>query len=183
MSQIKEDKLGIKVDFFDIPIDTDIIFSNHKKIYKKRIEKRQKKMLQKISFIKQFLKEDEKIFLVTTGFSPMSVMEQLLTGLLIFFLKRSLFVFTNKRIFHIPTKYNYSYRHSIAQILYEDCRNIKMKGSSLVIKYKNDKKEKFYYIARKERKKIKYLIKISYQKADKTGKDLESTFALVAQKS
>ena len=146
-------------NLFGLPVERDILFSNHKGTYKKGIEKRQTKFIEKISFIKPFLKEGEKIILVTTGCSPMTVLEQLLTGWIVFYLKRSLLVFTNMRIFHIPTKMNYSYRNSIAQILYGDCHTIALKGRTLVIEYKNGKKEKFYYTAWRERKKIKALLK------------------------
>ena len=159
MSEILKNQKGVEQNVLGLPVDRDIIFSNHKGIYKKGVEKRQTKLFQKISFIKPFLKEGERIILVTTGCSPISILEQFLTGLIVFYLKRSLFIFTSKRIFHIPTKTNYSYRNSIAQILYADCQPIEMKGRTLVVKYKNGKKEKFYYIARKERKKIKALLK------------------------
>ncbi len=142
-----------------LAINPDILFSNHKNTYKPKIEKRQTKLIKKLPFLKPFLKEDEKIICVTTGYSPMSFLEQWLMGLWIFYLKRCLFVFTNKRVLHIPTKMNYSYRNSISQILYVDCQSIAMKGSTLVAKYKNNIKEKFYYIDRKERKKIKFLLK------------------------
>ncbi|MCK9274953.1 MAG: hypothetical protein M0P57_07675 [Syntrophales bacterium] len=141
-----------------LPLESDILFSNHKNVYKKGIEKRQKKFIQQISFLKPFLKEDEKIFLITTGCSPMSFLEQFLMGWIVYYLKRSLFIFTNRRIFHIPSTFNYKYRNSIAQILYSDCRNIEIKGRSLNIKYKKGKKEKFFYIARKEKKKVKTLL-------------------------
>jgi len=144
---------------FGLPIDPDIIFSNHKHIHNRRVEKRQTKFIAKLSFLKSFLKEDEKILCVTTGHSPMSFFEQWIKGLWIFYIKRSLFVFTNKRVLHIPTKMNYSYRNSISQILYADCKSIVIKGHTLAAKYKNNIKEKFYYIDRKERKKIKYLLK------------------------
>ena len=111
-----------------------------------------------ISFIAPFLVEDEQILMVTTGCSPVSFFEQMMTGWIVFYLKRSLFVFTNMRIFHIPTKTNYSYRNSITQILYDDCLKIDQKGSVLVVKYKSGKKEKFIHIARKERKRIKALL-------------------------
>ncbi|MBW2005715.1 MAG: hypothetical protein JRI72_14165 [Deltaproteobacteria bacterium] len=145
-------------DSLDLPLDREILFSNHKGIYKKRIEKRHTKLLKNVAFLKNFLKEDEKILLITTGCSPTSILEQLLTGWIFIYLKRSLFIFTNKRIFHIPTKRNYSYRHSIAHILYPDCDSIQLKGNRLVVGYKNGKKEKFIYIARNERNKIKTLI-------------------------
>lgn len=146
-------------NLFGLPVERDILFSNHKSTYKKGIEKQQTKFIEKISFIKPFLKESEKIILVTTGCSPMTVLEQLLTGWIVFYIKRSMLVFTSKRIFHIPTKMNYSYRNSIAQILHGDCHTIALKGRTLVTEYKNGKKEKFYYIAWRERKKIKALLK------------------------
>ena len=147
----QEDSLGL-------PLDREILFSNHKGNYKKRIEKRQTKLLENVAFLKNFLKEDEKILLITTGCSPTPILEQLLTGWIFIYLKRSLFIFTNKRLFHIPTKRNYSYRYSIAHILYPDCDSIQLKGNRLVVGYKNGKKEKFLYIARKEKKKIKALL-------------------------
>lgn len=145
-------------DFFGIPVERDILFLNHKNTYKKRIEKRQTKLIEKLAFIKPFLKEGEKIVLVTSGCSPVSILEQLVTGWIVFYLKQALFVFTNKRIFHVPTKANYSYRNSIAHILYADCRSIVMKGRTLVVTYKNGKQEKFFYVAGRERKKIKTLL-------------------------
>jgi len=145
-------------DLFGLPVDTAVLFSNHKNIYKRRVEKRQRKLLGKIFFIHPFIHEGEKILHVTTGCSPASFIEQFLTGLIVFALKRSLFVFTNKRIFHIPTKPNFSYRNSIAQILYGDCQRIAIKGRTLLIEYKNGQKEKFLFIADKERKKIKVML-------------------------
>jgi hypothetical protein len=41
---------------FGLPVDREILFSNHKKVYKKRIEKRQRKLIIKLSFLKPFLK-------------------------------------------------------------------------------------------------------------------------------
>jgi hypothetical protein len=159
MSEILPHREGARENVLGLPVDRKIMFSNDKGTYKQGIEKRQRKLLQKISFLKSFLKEEEKILLVTTGCSPMSMIEQFLTGWIVFYLKRSLLVFTNKRIFHIPTKFNYSYRNSIAHVPYTGCERIAMKGRSLVVQYKSGKKENFYYMAGKEKKKIKALLK------------------------
>jgi hypothetical protein len=151
-------------NFFALPLDREIIFSDYNNVYKKRVEKRQTKLVKKIPILKNFLQDDEKILLMTTGCSPISIVEQLLTGWIFIYLKRSLFVFTNKRIFHIPTKKDFSYRNSIAEIVYADCKSIQIKGRKLVIEYKSEKKEKFLYIAGKEKKKIKSLLSnISYE--------------------
>ncbi len=138
-------------------IDREVIFTDYENNYKKSVEKRQLKLLEKIIFIKKFLAEGEKIQLVTTAISPITVLEQFLTGLILFHIKRCLLVFTNKRIFHIPTKTDYSYRYSVADVFYEDCKLIKIKGSTLVIHYKNGSIEKFYYLNRRERKKLKQI--------------------------
>ena len=39
---------------FGLPIDREILFSNHKDVYKKRVEKRQRKLIVKTSFLKPF---------------------------------------------------------------------------------------------------------------------------------
>lgn len=142
-----------------VAVDTAFAFSNRKGVYKYRIEKQQRKLLAKIGFIKSFLAEDEAIMLVTTGCSPMSLWEQILTGWIIFFQKRCLLVFTNKRIFHVPTKPNYEYRLSIAQILYGHCRKLRIRGHTLVAVYRNGHREKFFYVRRKEKKKLRDFLK------------------------
>jgi len=150
----------IRQRIFGIPVNRKILFSNHKNVYKKKIEKRQRKLIVKIPFIKPFIKENERVLLITTGYSPISTIEKYLIGWLFIYLKRSLFVFTNQRIFHIPTTPIYSYRNSIAQILYPYCKSIFMNGKSLVVEYtKWGEKEKFIGIAGKEKSKIKQLLK------------------------
>ena len=56
---------------FGLPVDREILLSNHKNVYKKRIEKRQRKLIVKLTFLKPFLKKGEKILLITTGYSPL----------------------------------------------------------------------------------------------------------------
>ena len=141
-----------------LPIERDIIFTNHKNVYKKGIEKRQKGLLNEILFLKNFMEEDETVYLVTTACSPTSMWEQLLTGWIYVYLKRALLIFTNKRIFHIPTNQDYSYRNSIAQLWYADCKSILIKGRNLIIEYKNGSKDKFLYLSGKEKKKIKTML-------------------------
>jgi hypothetical protein len=142
-----------------LPVDTAFSFSDHKNRYKKRLEKQQRKLLAKLSFLGSFLEPDEKIFLVAAGCSPFSAIEQLLTGAWIYLLKRCLFVFTDRRVLHIPTRSNFTYRKSIAQILYADCSSLQIKRSSLVANYKNGSSEKFQGIPSGTRKKVAELLK------------------------
>ncbi len=145
---------------FGLPVDRETLFSNHKKIYKKRIENRQRKLIVKLSFLKPFLKTGEKILLVSTGYSPITSLAQYVTGFSFVYLKRSLFVFTNHRIFHVPTTPNYKYKQSLSQIYYAGCHSIVLKGGTLAVQYaKSGKMEKFKAIALSERKKIRALLK------------------------
>jgi hypothetical protein len=156
----KEDKsiFGPVLSVFGLPVDRNIIFSNHKGVYKKKIEKRQRNLIIKISFLKFFLHCDENILLLTTGYSPMTFWELLLTFPAFFFFKRTLLVFTTKRIFHIPTTYRYKYRQTLSQIRYEDCHSIAIKGRSMVLDLKNGERQIFSRVRPLELKKIKYLI-------------------------
>ena len=145
---------------FGLPVDRDILFSNHKRIYKKRIENRQRNFIVKLPFLKPFLKTGEKILLVSTGYSPITSLAQYVTGFLFVYLKRSLFVFTNHRIFHVPTTPNYKFKQSISQMYYAGCQSIELKGGTLVVQHaKSGKIEKFKAIALSERKKIRTLLK------------------------
>ena len=146
---------------FGLPVNREILFSNHKNVYKKRIEKRQRKLIVKISFLKPFLKKGEQVILITTGYSPLGSLAQLLTGFLFVYLKRSLFVFTNYRIFHVPTTSGYNYKNSIAQVAYAGCQSIVLKGGNLIARFAGAGKDvvKFKAIAVSDRKKIRALMK------------------------
>ena len=157
---------------YDLPVDTATAFSNHKGIYKQGIERRQRKLLKKLSFLGPFLDPSERILQVTTGCSPISFLEQLLTGAILYSLKRALFVFTDRRILHIPCSPNLYYRSSIAQILYADCLKLRMRFSTLVAVYRSGRSEKFSCISSNNRRKIKAILKtVSYD--DQTSPELE----------
>ena len=146
---------GLKT--FDLPINQESAFSNHKNIYKRRLEKQQTKFLNKLTPIKPFFKEGEKILLVAPACSPMTLLEQFLAGYWIFYIKRAILIFTDRRILHIPTKSDYSYKNSIAQIMHGDLQEINLKGKSLICKYKAGKKETFHSVG-VNLKKIKTVI-------------------------
>lgn len=150
--------LGYRI--FGLPVDREVLFSNHKKVYKKKIENRQRKLIIKLPFLKPFFNVTEKILLVTTGYSPTTTIDKFLIGWFFIYLKRSLFVFTDQRIFHVPTTPVYKYRGSVAQIPYGACKSIGMKGRTLAVEYKKfGKIEKFFGISGKEKKKITAVLK------------------------
>ncbi len=149
---------GQPLSIFGVPVDRDTIFTNHNGVYKKGIEKRQRKLIVKTTFVKFFLQPDETILCLTTGYSPVSVKERLATGPAFLFFKRAILIFTEKRILHIPTRFNYACRSAISQILYEDCSALELSGRSLVVRYKEGSQETFPGIGHREKKKIKALL-------------------------
>lgn len=142
------------VRIFGKPVARDILFSNHRGIYKKRIEKRQRRLLIKMPFINSFLEEGELITLITRGYAPMTRLERTLLRYLTVFQRRALFVFTDRRMFYIPTTFTYGYRHSLAEIRYASCKSIQVIGRSLVFMFHNGGFEQFPYISRKECRKL-----------------------------
>jgi len=160
---------GQPLSIFGVPVERDTIFSDHKGHYKNRVEKRQRQLIVKTTFVKLFLYHDERILCLTTGYSPISVLEQILTGPAFLFFKRALLVFTDKRILHIPTRFDHSPRGAISQIRYDDCAHVTLKGRCLIIEYKNGQQEIFPYLGLKERKKIKVLLDSAAIKPKETG--------------
>jgi hypothetical protein len=149
---------GRPLSIFGVPVERQTIFSDHKGNYRSRVERRQRKLIVKSTFIKFYLRHDERVLCLTTGYSPVSVHEQLLTGPAFLFFKRAIFVFTDQRILHIPTRFDHSAMSAISQILYGDCSRVDLKGRSLIVDYKNGHRELFPYMGRKEKKKLRTLL-------------------------
>jgi len=145
-------------DLDGLPIVAETMFADHKGVHKPRIEKKQRNLARKLPFLKEFLEEGEQLLAITTAVSPVSFLEQWTTGFIFVYLKRCLLVFTNRRVFHIPTKTNFAYRRSVAQIRYGDIDTIAQKGSRLKIAYQTGAKDSFLYVRRSERKKIRSLL-------------------------
>lgn len=141
----------------DLPLwlDSAAAFADQKGNYKRRIEKRQRKLLAKLPQLAHFLEKDERVHWLTTACSPTPILEQLTTGWIVFYINRALLVVTDRRILHVPTTQSYSYRDSIAEIRYADCRDIRVKGRNLAVRYGNGKQEQFLFIPRAERHRIK----------------------------
>jgi hypothetical protein len=145
----------VRQHIFGIPVEREFLFSDHKGAYKSSIENRQRKLIIKMSFLRKFLKDGERVFLITTGYSPASLFEKYIVGWFFIYLKRSVFIFTDRRIIHVPTTPMYTYRNSIAHIPYAGCRSISMKGKNLIVEYTEyGRIDKFFSISGREKKKI-----------------------------
>ena len=150
------------VDTFGLPISKDVCFSTHKNTFRPRTMKRQLKILKAFApWLKQLLAPGEEILLAVRACSPMSLLEQLTLGWVIFYSKRCVLVFTNKRILHFPTRTNFSPRSSVAQVQYGDLEETKLRGflgRVLTLRYKSGRKEGFNHVQSHEFKKLKALL-------------------------
>lgn len=163
------------LSIFGVPVDREAIFSDHKGSYKQRVEKRQRRLIIKTTFIKFFLQADERIQCLTTAYSPTSAIEQIATGPTFFIFKRAILIFTDRRMLHVPTRFNRSSHGAISQIRYEDCTGMEIKGRSLVVHYADGEEETFLYIGRKEKKRLKAFIQNLPAKAKKGARTQKRT--------
>jgi len=143
-----------------LKIDSATMFADHKGVHKPRIEKKQRKLAEKVTFLKDFLEDGEQLLAITTAVSPTSFIEQWTTGFIFVYIKRCMLVFTDRRVFHIPTTTGFDYRESVAEIRYGDLESIAQKGSRLKIAYKTGGKDLFLYVRGSERKKIRALLEV-----------------------
>jgi hypothetical protein len=161
-------------EVYGLPVDCAVAFSNHKCIYKPAIETEQRKLIRKLGILAPFLLPGEIILHVTCGCLPASFVEQILTGFILGPIKRILLVITSKRVLHIPTTLGLTYRSSISQILFADCRKIRIGFSGLTVNYKSGRTERFRCISRSSRKKIKAILNtVSFE--GKTSTTFERT--------
>jgi hypothetical protein len=146
------------LNIFGLPVDRQLIFTNAGGYYKKSMEKRQRKLISKVAFLRYFMHFGEKLLFLSTGYSPIGILEQILTGPLFLFFKRAIFIFTDKRIIHVPTRFNRIHRRALSQILYTDCEQIKLQGGSLVIVYRDGQRESFPYMGTPEVRKLQKIL-------------------------
>jgi len=153
---------GLPVDTSGLRVNQEICFTAHNNKSHKGTRERQLKLLKGLApTLKQVLKPDEEVWLVVRAVSPMSWFEQLTTGWMIYYLKRCVLIFTNKRILHLPTTMNFKTKLSIAQIFYGDIGTAKLTGllgRALKLTYKTGRQETFNYIEPADFRKLKTLL-------------------------
>ena len=120
----------------------------------------QTKILKKFtSFLKLLLERDEEILLSVQATSPIPFFGRWNTALLFHYQARCVFILTNKRILHFPTKFDFTPRQSVSQIRYGDIEEVKFGGffRQMKLVYRSGKKEIFSPIQSGEFKKLRTL--------------------------
>lgn len=116
--------------------------------------RRLKKLEKTASVLSKILKPDEKILLATDAIGPLGLFEQYVTGTMVFWLYRSILIFTDRRL--VQFYLSGPLKRSIRSIPYESIRRVeKYPGAisrRLTLAYSNGKKETFHYVAERKEK-------------------------------
>ena len=154
-----------------LPVDTMLLISDGKRTGAKTISKKRRQLLENARCLVRFLEPHEKIVFITTGCSPFGKRERRAhAGIFLLNVKRSLFVFTDRRILHILTTPKYEYRGSLAQIRYADCRRLYVEGTALFAEYHTGRTEQFCCIPKRDVGAIEQIVSATCESA------LPSTF-------
>ena len=149
-------------DLYGLPVDTETAFTDDKGQHKKGLEKRQRKLLEKLSpALSPLLEPGERVLLAAPACSPAGVIEQLTTGWVIYYLKRCVLVLTDRRIVQVMTKPNLTSRGSLAEIRYGDVVESKVSvllGRKLTFRYRDQRSESFTQLEPASVKKLKVLL-------------------------
>jgi hypothetical protein len=129
---------------YGLPVDPRLLFAGENDAATKRSQVRKTRLLEKMSFLRKFLQEDERVLFATTAFASCTLGEILTIGAVSHdSLKGVAFVFTDRRLFYVPTNWRHEYRGSVAEVLYSDCKSILVKDEALVLEYISGKTEKY----------------------------------------
>jgi hypothetical protein len=144
-----------------LPVDAETCFSDHEGRYKKSLEKRQTKLLEKLATaVFPLLEPGERVLLAVPACSPAGVIEQMTTGWVIYYLKRCVLVLTDRRILHVLTRPNLTPRGSTAEVRYGDVAEAKVGflGRNLTLVYRDRHKDVFTQLDSAGAKKMKALL-------------------------
>jgi hypothetical protein len=112
-----------------ISIRSDVLSTNDKGEEKESVQKRTRKILQKLGLpLQRILRPDEAVLYAMSARSPLSLIEQLTAAWWTALLAACAIVVTNKRILFLPIKRDGSWRESVRAVNWGDLEEIRAKG-------------------------------------------------------
>lgn len=160
---IHADQAARSVSRHGVSLREDTVYTNHKGREKRGIRKRTDKALSKLAeVLPKVLEPEETILYVAQVQAPASVFEQLAFGWYIYYVTRTVLVFTNRRLLHFQVKRDGSWKRSLRSVRWGDVERAKIKGwlfsPTLWLKYRTGKKETYWALRRDDARKIKLLL-------------------------
>jgi len=141
-----------------LPLRTDVLFTNHKGEAKERVRKRKTKALEKLRpALLRILQPGETVFCITDARSPLTILEQLTAAWWTAMLAATAIVITNKRILFFPIKHNGAWRESVRAVHWGDLEEVKAKGlliKNVVFRFKNGAKSTYTNVRHGDGKKL-----------------------------
>lgn len=160
---IHADQTARSVSRHGVSLREDTVYTNHKGREKRGIRKRTDKALSKLAeVLPKVLEPEETILYVAQVQAPASVFEQLAFGWYIYYVTRTVLVFTNRRMLHFQVKRDGDWKQILRSVRWGDVEHAKVKGwllsPTLWLKYRTGKKETYWALRRDDAKKIKLLL-------------------------
>jgi len=151
-----------------IAIREDVAFTNADGKENKKIRQRAETTLQRLQEpLRRVLQQDEAVLYVLRAQSPVSLVQQVTTGWYIYQLTQCVLVVTNRRLLQFQVEPGlfsrdaWKWRSSWRMVAWGDVKDIKLSGllaCEMYLTYLNGKKEKFWGIERKDKKKLELLL-------------------------
>ena len=148
---------------FTFNLNPELLFSDGKGRIKDSIRKNKLKKLEKLApLLSKVIAVDETILFVFDLTAPMPFLEQLTMGWYLHYIKKSVFIMTDRKIVHAYVSSSGKPRNMIRIIHYGDIKTHKlstgiMSGNSLTLRYANQQKETFLYVKEDGKKLVRHL--------------------------
>jgi hypothetical protein len=156
--RIHDNQLALTVMVDGISIRNDVISTNDKGEEKESVQKRTRKILQKLCpALQHILQPGESVLYAMRARSPLSVFEQLTAAWWTALLAGCAVLVTNKRLLLFPVKRDGSWRESVRAVNWGDLEEIRTKGlfvRNVSFKFKSGTQVTYTHFLRADAKKL-----------------------------
>ena len=149
-----------------IAVREDLLFTNHKGAEKPKLRKEETRALEALQeILPRLLDPQETVLYITRATAPLSTVEQLTLGWYGYAMYGVVLVFTNRRLLRMrvrgKTFGGWTWIRGVMAVSWGDVAEAKVKGwlsPTLLLKYRNGKKERYWRLGFQAAKKLKLLL-------------------------
>lgn len=135
-------------------LDRSSAFSDQRGIPRPRIAVRQRRLLRRLPALGPIIELGERALWVTSAAAPVACGGGLTPGRIAGCLRRHLLLFTNRRILVVPGTGLLPADNRVSEIRYSACRELRLHGHRLVVRYLSGEREQVPLVAAPERPRI-----------------------------
>lgn len=156
--RIHDNQLARTETMDGISVRSDVFSTSEKGEEKESVQKRTKKILEKLSpALQRILVSGETVLYAMSARSPLSIVEQLTAAWWTALLAACSIVVTNKRILFFPVKHDGSWKESVRAVHWGDLEEIKTPGvllKNVRFRFRNGKKVTYTHFRSADAKKL-----------------------------